>query len=91
VHILNCEELQKEIDNSLKNLFPREERFMGHATIARVKAINEKRSFIERIKSIKPRFKEFEVKTFVLKKSILTPEGPTYEDVETFEFNKFLE
>jgi 2'-5' RNA ligase len=43
IHLKNCEELQKQVDESLKNLFPKEKRFMGHLTIARVKSINNKK------------------------------------------------
>lgn len=84
IGIKNCEELQKEIDEALKGIFEKEERFMGHLTIARVKYIKNKKEFLNRLnKIIIPKMK-FEVKYFNLKKSTLTENGPVYEDVEIY-------
>ena len=44
LHLTNCDALQKEIDNSLKEIFKPEERFMGHLTIARVKNVGSEQS-----------------------------------------------
>ncbi|MCX6748078.1 MAG: RNA 2',3'-cyclic phosphodiesterase [Candidatus Pacearchaeota archaeon] len=76
----NCLELQKEIDEKLKILFPREERFMGHLTIARVKNC-DKTIFLENLKKIKTKKMKFVVENFRLKKSDLTKEKPVYEDL----------
>ena len=77
----NCDELQKEIDNSLRDLFKKEERFMSHLTIARVKAVKDKKLFIETLEKIKVKPVEFSVDSFKLKKSVLTEKGPIYEDL----------
>lgn len=81
IGIKNCDELQKEIDEKLSGLFEKEERFMGHLTIARIKKINDKKKFREEIKKIKM---NFVVKNFNLKKSKLTKNGPIYEDIEVY-------
>lgn len=79
-------ELQKQIDEKLSNLFPKDNRFHPHITLGRVKFVKDKEKFIENLKSIKVDEKEFEVKDFKLKKSTLTPKGPIYEDLEIYEF-----
>ena len=79
-----AEELQKEIDNSLKDLFEPENRFMSHVTIARIKHIKEKKELIEYLKSLKCK-EEFIVDKFYLKKSELLPEGPVYKIIKGFE------
>lgn len=84
IHLLGTEKLQKEIDNKLD--FPKEERFMSHLTIARVKNISDKKGFIEKIKSIKVVWKEWQVNSFKLMKSTLTPQGPIYETIEEYGF-----
>ncbi|PIN77246.1 RNA 2',3'-cyclic phosphodiesterase [Candidatus Woesearchaeota archaeon CG10_big_fil_rev_8_21_14_0_10_34_12] len=73
-------ELQKEIDESLRDLFEREKRFMSHLTIARVKSIKDKKLLLDELGKIKFDF-EFGVKKFFLKKSTLTEKGPTYENL----------
>jgi len=82
IELENCDALQKEIDDSLKDLFKKEERFMSHLTIARVKSIEStKKVFIEKLKKVKVDPLEFEVGDFSLKKSILTEKGPIYADI----------
>ncbi len=81
IKLENCDELQKEVDNELKDLFKKEERFMSHLTIARVKAVKDKKRFIDELKKIKVNPIEFEVSKVHLKKSVLTSKGPVYEDV----------
>jgi len=80
-------ELQKQIDQQLLGLFEKEIRFMSHITIARVKNVPDKKSFFEYLKSIKPKPVKFIAKSFVLKKSELLLEGPTYTDLEEFDFD----
>jgi len=79
------ENLQREIDDSLKDLFEEERRFMGHLTIARVKSVEDRKAFLEELKKIKipPDF-GFEVKNFKLKKSTLSSKGPVYEAIEEY-------
>lgn len=77
-------ELQELIDSKLDGIFPKEERFMSHITIARMKKISSKKEFLEYVKNIKTKKIKFKVKEFILKKSELMPEGPVYEDIEKF-------
>jgi 2'-5' RNA ligase len=82
----NCDELQKAIDDALDGLFAKETNFTSHLTIARVKAlINQgnqgNQGFLYDMKRIRVNPAEFEVKSFSLKKSTLTPKGPIYEDI----------
>ena len=84
INLENCDGLQKEIDNALSKLFKREERFMSHLTIARVKYIKDKQKFLDSLKKIKIAPVEFEVQGFALKKSTLTGRGPIYGDIIRF-------
>ena len=77
-------DLQKQIDEKLKDIFLPEARFMSHVTIARVKKVHDKPSFLKYLESIKPKEIEFQVKEFSLKKSELKPEGPVYSDIENY-------
>lgn len=77
-------QLQKEIDEKLADLFEEEERFMSHLTIARVKYVSDKKSFLEYLKSIKPKKIKFYCNKFYLKKSELKPEGPEYSDIKEY-------
>lgn len=85
VHLKNCSRLQKLIDECLKDLFPKEERFMSHMTIARVKYIKNKNYFLGELDKIKiPPGLKFKVNNFELKKSTLTLDGPIYETLERY-------
>lgn len=81
-------ELQKNIDESLKELFKKEKDFKAHITLARVKYPEDKKSFVEQIKRIKVESKKIEVKDFRLVKSTLIREGPVYEDLGIFNCNQ---
>lgn len=87
LNMKNCGQLQKEIDEKLSDLFEKEERFMGHLTIARVKDLGNRKEFIEKLKEIKIKPLNFEVDNFKLKKSTLKRKRPFYEDVEIFGLN----
>ncbi|MEK6892493.1 MAG: RNA 2',3'-cyclic phosphodiesterase [Nanoarchaeota archaeon] len=80
-------ELQKQTDESLKNLFKKEKDFKAHITLARVRYPADKKSFVDGIKKIKVENKRIEIKDFRLVKSTLTPQGPVYEDLEVFNFD----
>ncbi len=77
-------ELQSAIDEKLKDIFPKEERFMSHLTIARIKKVIRRKEFIEYAKGIRVKEIRFKVSEFVLKKSELTSEGPVYSDIERY-------
>ncbi|MBI2557943.1 RNA 2',3'-cyclic phosphodiesterase [Candidatus Woesearchaeota archaeon] len=77
-------ELQRNIDESLKQSFKKEKDFKAHITLARVKYPEDKKSFVERIKNIKFENKKMVVNNFRLVKSTLTPNGPVYDDLAVF-------
>ena len=81
----NCENIQDAIDNSLLGILEKEERFMGHVTIARVRSFSDRKLFLEKIKKIRISKKlSFQVKSFELRKSTLTSKGPMYETIEEY-------
>ncbi len=77
-------ELQKNIDEALKELFKKEKDFKAHITLARVKYPEDKKQFVEYLKKIKIENKKIEIKDFRLIKSTLNPKGPVYEDLAVF-------
>jgi RNA 2',3'-cyclic 3'-phosphodiesterase len=87
IRINNCDKLQKEIDNSLKDLFKPEDIFMAHITLARIKKLLNKQMFLDYLDDFKFKKLKFAVKEFYLKKSILTPLGPIYENLEKYSLN----
>ena len=76
--------LQKLIDNSLADIFEKEWRFMGHITIARVKNLKNKSSFLKLINKTNVNKVSFMVTEFYLKESILRKEGPVYKVISTY-------
>ncbi len=76
-------DLQKLIDYELLDLFPKEQEFVAHLTLGRVKNIQDKEKFKKNFK-INVEEKEFEVNEFCLVKSELHKEGPKYEVLERF-------
>lgn len=83
--LLGIEGLQEDVDRSLRGIFAKEERFMSHITIARVKSVREKRGLIDRIKKIRLDNLKFRVESFELMSSKLSGKGPEYSVVERFE------
>lgn len=82
--LTNCDGLQEKIDSVLSDVFAEERRFMGHITIARIKRLDNEEMFLKTIRSIKPKEMKFEVSSFVLKKSVLSQNGPSYENIKTY-------
>lgn len=76
-------DLQKLIDYELLDLFPKEQSFIGHLTLGRVKNIENKEKFKKNLK-IEIEDKEFEINEFCLVKSELHREGPKYEVLERY-------
>lgn len=85
VKLDNCYDIQRIIDEKLDGIFKKEERFMGHITIARIKYIKNKKYFLGELKKTEiPEGLKFKVKSFELKKSELLPEGPIHEVIEEY-------
>jgi len=80
----NVLELQKNIDESLKEMFKKEKDFKAHITLARVKYPEDKKKFVEQIKNIKVENKKIDINNFRLVKSTLSPKGAIYEDLHVF-------
>lgn len=81
-------ELQKQIDEKLKNLFKPEKRFMSHITIARVKRVDDKKKIIEFLKNITHKKIKFKIDNFCLMESELKSEGPIYKVIEKYNLVK---
>jgi len=77
-------QLQEEIDQVLVEFFPKENRFMSHLTIARIKYVKDKQDFIESIKKLPIKKLKFQIKEFELKSSELKPMGPVYKTLGTY-------
>jgi len=89
IHVLGKQilDLQLEIDKKLEGLFEREERFMSHLTIARVKKVKDKKIFLEELKKVNVRNLSFPVNEFYLMKSELKPGGSVYTIIEEIKLN----
>ncbi|MDP3027145.1 MAG: RNA 2',3'-cyclic phosphodiesterase [Nanoarchaeota archaeon] len=81
-------ELQKQIDECLNGLFEKENRFMSHITLARIKRVYDRNGFLDYLEKIKIPKMKFNINRFFLKKSELFPEGPVYEDLEEYSAEK---
>ncbi|MCX8146867.1 MAG: RNA 2',3'-cyclic phosphodiesterase [Candidatus Woesearchaeota archaeon] len=77
-------ELQNAVESSLEDIFEKDKNFKPHITIARVKAIENKKEFKSIIKNLKVKIVKSEITCFKLIKSTLTPKGPVYEILEKF-------
>ncbi len=69
------EELHGQVDDFLAPVFPKEKRFQAHLTIARVKYVEDKDSFLKEVKSLKVEPKTFDVDKLILLQSKLSPKG----------------
>ena len=76
--------LQKQIEEKLTSLFKKEKQFEPHITLARVKFVEDKKPFLENLKTIKTEEKAVRIRSFELIKSTLTSEGPVYEVLGEF-------
>jgi len=87
IYLKNSEDLQKEVDESLKDLFKTENRFMSHLTIARIKSVKDKKEFIDGLKNISLEKINFSVNEICLIQSELKSEGPEYKILERYDLN----
>ena len=79
--------LQLFVDNYLNEIFELENRFMGHITIARVKSLADKNSFLQLINKTRVNEISFVVRDIYLKESILTKDGPIYKDIDRYKLS----
>ena len=77
--------LQKQIDSATQKLgFEQDKKFHPHLTLARIKFLKDKRGFKDLLEDISPPQASFNIDSFKLIKSTLTPEGPKYEVLSSF-------
>jgi len=79
-------ELQRRVDSVLDGLFEKENRFMSHMTIARVKYVKDAGGFREYVRGIGIKEVRFKIGKFKLKESELWSFGPLYKDLEVYSF-----
>lgn len=80
--------LVHQINNVLLDFFEAEERnFVSHLTLARVKEVYDKTTLIQELGCIKVKPISFSIDSFILKKSVLTPDGPEYFDSASYQMN----
>ncbi len=74
-------QLKEKIDDRLGELsYPPEPRFKPHATIARVRAVHDRKRVIDNLEGLSTKsIGTMTVTSFRMKKSTLTPSGPIYE------------
>ena len=75
------------VDNCLNEIFELENRFMGHITIARVKSLADKNSFLQLINKTRVNEISFMIRDFYLKESIFTKDGPIYKDIDRYKLS----
>jgi len=76
--------LQASIDEALEGIFQKENQFMSHLTIARIKHLSDKESLKKLISNLSVDASEFIISSFFLKKSELKKDGPIYTTLEEF-------
>ncbi|MBN2101576.1 MAG: RNA 2',3'-cyclic phosphodiesterase [Candidatus Aenigmarchaeota archaeon] len=80
-------DLHEKIESSLDFIgLEKDSLFQPHITLGRVKFIGDKEEFIRKVSEIKTKFESepFKIDRFILKKSVLTPQGPVYTDLAEF-------
>ena len=74
--------IQKQVEIALADFkFKKDFEFKSHLTLARVKFIDDKKVFVEKLKQLQIKPLEFEVSSFSLMKSTLTSAGPIYGEL----------
>ncbi|MBD3193024.1 MAG: RNA 2',3'-cyclic phosphodiesterase [Candidatus Heimdallarchaeota archaeon] len=82
--VANLELLSKKMEEVCvgMDVKPRRRAFKSHLTVARVKRIQNRNLLVEKIKQhVTKRFGAMTVRSFKLKKSVRTPDGPIYTNL----------
>ncbi len=74
-------QLAKAIKESLPE-YKEDYPFSAHLTLARIKYLENKEEFVNKVKNLNIKPLTFEVAEFKLYKSTITPKGPIYEELE---------
>ena len=78
--------IQKQVNQAVRAFAPEaDNRFHPHLTLARIKFLNNKAQFQQSLESTTIPEANFKLKDFHLMKSNLTPQGPKYDILETFQ------
>ncbi len=79
------ESLAKKVEEKLTPwVEPEQRNFVSHATIARVKRVEDKQRLLGVVRQLEIQSLKFTFKAFVLKQSVLSVEGPQYTNLETY-------
>jgi 2'-5' RNA ligase len=73
--------LQRNIDECLKSISKKEKEFKAHITLARIKHVDNKSRFLDKLNEIKVEHIEFKVQEIKLIQSILSPKGSVYKEL----------
>jgi len=77
--------LAQQIDQELADLIEPEQRsFTNHLTLARIKHVDNYDDLIKFIESYSVESIQFDIDSFFLKESVLTPKGPSYSIVQIY-------
>ena len=76
--------LSSKVDEATLGLGKNEHTFVSHVTLGRVKNVKKSKEFISLIKGLDVDKLEFQVDSFVLMKSVLRREGPSYSVIEEY-------
>ena len=77
--------LQRKVDESLQKYFKEEHNFRAHATLARIKRLDNREKFLQKLKEMEFEKKTFEVSGFRLLRSTLALEGPVYSEITFYQ------
>ncbi len=75
--------LQSKVDYALEDIFAPEKRFMGHITIARVRAVHDRPKLIGLLQELDIDI-HLKIRSFSLMRSTLTHSGPIYETLQRY-------
>jgi len=87
IHFLCPElvQLAQRIEDILADRFEPEARlFKSHVTLARIKSIDNKKEFLREIDEFTVSPMQWSIDSFVLKRSVLTQEGPVYTTIARY-------
>ena len=78
-------ELQQKVDSELLGFISKDQIFVPHITLGRIKLVKKKNELVEEIKETKIEKKRFKINHFCLIESKLSKDGPKYKILKTFE------
>lgn len=77
--------LAQRINEQLRDFVEPEHRpFVGHLTLARVKAVDDRERLLDFLGTLSVNQIQFPIREFVLKQSVLNAQGPQHADVQVY-------